>query len=182
MYANKLLTVVIAVASIQASAQSQTKPIAPPPVPTIGQLADQARIKRLAEDSASKQAGAGTFVSPSGIPGGMPAGMNISVPSTQIINGAALAAPKAADEGKKSAPKKALPPPEFIPAILGIYKKGDKSSVELVEANGNDRFQMGQTTPSGWTVLAVGSQSVELGKVDPKSGVVRKITLHLGGI
>jgi hypothetical protein len=185
MFANKYLTIVLALFAGQAAAQDALKSVQAAQsaqVPTIGQLAEQARLKRQAEDSL--RAGASAPGAASGQAGGMPAGMVI-VPSSQIINGATAASGgsvKAPSVEKKAHEKKA-PPAEFIPVILGTYKqKSGEYSVELGEVAGNERFSPGQVTPSGWTILAIGAKTVRLGKIDPKNGVSKQISLQVSGM
>ena len=174
MFVNSIVAALVLTTAGTVAAQGVAKPgQLPAPTPTIGQLAEQARAKRMAEDNARGAA--------NGAPVGAPAGMVI-VPSTQIITGAAVAPDAAAALPKKPVkPVKKEPPPEFIPAILGIYRKGSVRTVELVESTGNARFDIGQVTPSGWTVMAIAAQRVELGKADPKTGAMRKVTLQLVG-
>lgn len=125
---------------------------------TIGQLAEQARLRRAAEGSGTGK-------------GAPPPGLTI-VPSTQII-GAAGAAP-APSPLRLARP---VPPPEFRPALLGVYRKAGRYHVELAEQAGDAVFVQGQQTPSGWTVLAISARQVELGKADAKGGGTRRVHL-----
>jgi hypothetical protein len=181
MCASKYLSIVLALIAGQCLAQETSKQPqaqASIAVPTIGQLAEQARLKRQAEDSVrSTGASQGT-----GAGGSAPAGMLI-VPSTQIITGAAASGSASKPAGsEKKTPEKKAPPPEFIPVILGTFKRDSQHFVELGEMAGNEAFTIGKVTPSGWTILAIGSKSVKLGKVDPKSGASKTITLQVSGM
>lgn len=177
MFVNKVAPVALSMLICTAGAQEAYKPNASPaPTLTIGQMAEQARQKRLNDE-------AGKGAQPSPQQPGAPAGMVI-VPSTQIISSAAAVAASASVEAKtkKKPQEKKETPPEFTPSVLAIYRKGHTKSVELMELNGNGRFETGQVTPSGWTVIVITDKSVDLGKIDPKSGVTKKITLQVSAI
>jgi hypothetical protein len=155
-----------------------TGPIVAVPL-TIGQMAERARAKRIADDAAKQVPTAAN--SPTA--GAAPAGMVI-VPSSQIITGAggapgAMADAAAGTKKKPVVPEKKAPPPEVVPEVVSISRKGTVRTVELVEPNGSARFEVGQQTASGWTVMTIGSQRVEMGKIDPKTGVVRKVASQL---
>jgi len=125
---------------------------------TIGQLAEQARLRRTAEGSGAAR-------------GAPPPGLTI-VPSTQIIG----------SDGAAPAPSplrvaRPAPPPEFRPALLGVYRKGGRYYVELAEQAGDAVFVQGQQTPSGWTVLGISARQVELGKPEAKGGGMRRVSL-----
>lgn len=137
---------------------------APAPVPlTIGELSAQARQKRIADETKP--------AAPA-----VPPGMTI-VPSTEIVTSGAASAGK-----EKAPPKKAkpVPPPEVVPGLLAIAQPpGGARFVELADKNGSNKYVAGQATPSGWTVVTIGTQSVELSKPAEKKKAARRLTLSL---
>lgn len=169
MNANKtFLFALLVVVSAQAAEPPAMKIAAPaPPAPsgtTIGQLSEMARQKRVAE--ATKPAA----------PMAVPAGMTI-VPSTSIIPAANIPAGAAKPAQKKSKP---VPPPEVVPGLLAIAKlPNGMRYVEMADTSGPNRYTVGQATPSGWVVEAVGNQFVELSKPAANKKPARSLTLSL---
>jgi hypothetical protein len=175
MRANNFLLLTMALLPAFALAQDHAKPSVP--VLTIGQLADQARQARLAGDVA-RPGGDSSRTTPGAPPAGMLLVPATQVPSTQIItNGAAPAASAAAS--KPVPPVKPVPPPEFVPKMLGVHRVGARRYVELLDERGPVRFEMGQTTPSGWTVTDVSIRGAVIAKPDPITKQVRHIPLPI---
>lgn len=137
---------------------------------TIGEMSEMARQKRIAEETkpvaaAAPQAGAT-----------VPQGLTI-VPSTAILTSGA-----ADTGGNKTPAKKAkpTPPPEVLPAVLAIAKTASGVRyAEMTDANVENKYIVGQVTPSGWTVFSIGSQYVELTKPAEKKKQERRLTLSL---
>jgi hypothetical protein len=164
MHANKLAVLLLAFTLADAFAQDAGKqlpglPAAAPP--TIGQLAAEARQRRMAEES--------------GVKSSAPPGMTI-VPSTQIIANPGLpAAGATVSAASKKEKKKASP--EFVPSVLSVFRIGKKRFVELADLQGGARYEAGQVTPSGWTIFSIDDHVIDLGKSDPKTKKQRHLQL-----
>ena len=144
-----------------------TQPTPPAAQPTtIGQLADMARQKRIADETKP-----GAPAAPS-----VPAGMRI-VPPTAIHDNA-----KAVGGASKrpEKPVKPTPPPEIVPGLLAIAKAPNGMRyVELADTSGPNRYLTGQVTPSGWSVDMIGAQYVRLTKQAVDKKPARQLTLSI---
>lgn len=182
MYANKLIPLVLWTCSTIACGQNVSKQVAGGAgakdsvllrAPTIRQLAEQARIKRQAEDALRTAAPTvPTTVA-------APAGMTI-VPSTTIIKDPAQlsgGAVKQAEPSKKTEESKA--PEEFIPGLIGVFSHQGKYLADMVEINEKRTFSVGQVMPSGWKILSIDSGTVVIAKLDPRNGGENRITLRV---
>lgn len=130
---------------------------------TIGELSAQARQKRIADETKP--------VVPA-----VPAGMMI-VPSTEIVTTGANASSKDNAPPKKVKP---VPPPEVVPGLLAIAK--DPNGVrfaELADTTGPNKYTVGQSTPSGWRIVAVGTHYIELSKPAANKKPARSLILSL---
>lgn len=155
-----LLAVCLTAAGEPVAVKSTIGPALAMPTPTtIGELSDQARQKRVSDETKP--------AAPA-----VPPGMQI-VPSTEIVTSDATAAAAA-----KAPPKKVkkTPPPEVVPGLLAIGKAGaGQRFVELADTGGPSKYTVGQITPSGWMVTSIGAQLVDL----MKPGVKKKPARHL---
>lgn len=150
-------------------ANTPAVPVQPLPT-TIGEMSEQARQKRIAEETKPLAP-----VVPQGA-ASVPQGLTI-VPSTAIL------ASGAADTGGNKTPAKKAkpaPPPEVLPTILAIARAANGVRyAEMADANVENKYTIGQVTPSGWTVFSIGSQYVQLMKPAEKKKQERRLTLSL---
>lgn len=172
MFANKcafaLLVfpiVALAEATVPAKAVSSAPAVAPAPL-TLGELASQARQRRIAEETKPAVAV-------------VPPGMTIvKVPSTEILAASASSSPQAARAPK---PRKE-PPPEVVPGLLAIAKAANGVRyVELADATGPAKFNVGQVTATGWKVVSIGAKFVEISKPDGSKKPAKHLTLSVSG-
>lgn len=168
MKTSKAILVPLLMVSVTAFSEPiTTKPAAAvsvqPTPTTIGELAEQARQKRIAEETKP--------VAPV-----TPPGMTI-VPSTDIVNSGAAAAGQGKAPGKKTKPTR---PPEVVPGLLAIAKTAaGVRYVELADENGANKYTVGQVTASGWIVALIGAQFVQIEKPAQKKKPARLMTLTL---
>lgn len=174
MYVNKIAIIFLSCLFVfNAEAQDTSRSVSPQPsIMTIGQLSEQARQKRIAEETMKSEP---KLAAPN--QGSPPPGMTI-VPSTQILKSDAVQ-PNADDKHKKTNKPKPEKKEEFIPTILAIYKSSRVHYVELLDSNGVGRFKAGNVTESGWSILSITSSGVEVGKADPKTGTMRKLNIKV---
>jgi hypothetical protein len=174
-----ILAAMVAASSVAAAAPVAVSPapaaVAATPAPTtIGELSEQARQKRVAEAAKALAPTLAPVLPAAGLQAA-PVGLTM-VPSTEILT------PEGAAGSQKIATKKVkpAPPPEVLPQVLAIARKAAGArSVELADGTVQSSYNIGQVTPSGWTVSSIGSSTVELTKPAVKKKPARHLTLSL---